>query len=43
VFEALATRIVTDLAPPPGAAGCTARLLDALEDAATTDGAIRQR
>jgi ATP-binding protein involved in chromosome partitioning len=34
VFEALAERIVTDLAPPPGAAGCTARLLEAVERAA---------
>jgi ATP-binding protein involved in chromosome partitioning len=47
VFEALATRIVSDLAPPPGAAGCTARLLDALDEAASsaaaTDGAVRRR
>jgi ATP-binding protein involved in chromosome partitioning len=33
VFAELAARVVTDLAPPPGAAGCTARMLDALERA----------
>ncbi len=30
VFATLARRVIDDLAPPPGAAGCTARLLDAL-------------
>jgi ATP-binding protein involved in chromosome partitioning len=35
VFEALASRVVTDLAPPPGVQGCTARLLDAVERAAS--------
>ena len=34
VFEDLARRVVDDLAPPPGAQGCTARLLDAVERAA---------
>jgi len=33
VFAGLAARIVADVAPPPGAAGCTARMLDALERA----------
>jgi ATP-binding protein involved in chromosome partitioning len=33
VFAELARRVVTDLAPLPGAAGCTARLLDALDGA----------
>ncbi len=31
VFHQLAKRIVTDVAPPPGAIGCSARMLDALE------------
>ena len=30
VFADLARRVIDDLAPPPGAVGCTARLLDAL-------------
>lgn len=30
VFAALADRIVRDVAPPPGAPGCSARLLDAI-------------
>ncbi len=30
-FSALAKRILTDIAPPSGAQGCTARMLDALE------------
>lgn len=30
VFSALATRILTDVAPPAGALGCSARLLDAI-------------
>jgi ATP-binding protein involved in chromosome partitioning len=34
VLRALADRIVDELAPPPGAAGCTARLLDAMDRAA---------
>lgn len=34
VFRQLATTIVTELAPPPGAQGCTARLLDQLDRAA---------
>jgi ATP-binding protein involved in chromosome partitioning len=34
VFKQLATTIVTELAPPPGAQGCTARLLDQLDRAA---------
>jgi ATP-binding protein involved in chromosome partitioning len=39
VFDALARRVVDDLAPPPGAQGCTARLLDAMERAvSSTDG-----
>lgn len=33
VVRALAERIATELAPPPGAAGCTARLLDAISRA----------
>jgi ATP-binding protein involved in chromosome partitioning len=33
VFRILAHTIVTELAPPPGAQGCTARLLDDLERA----------
>jgi ATP-binding protein involved in chromosome partitioning len=33
IFSALARRVVDDLAPPPGAQGCTARLLDAIERA----------
>jgi ATP-binding protein involved in chromosome partitioning len=33
IFSALARRVVEDLAPPPGAQGCTARLLDAIERA----------
>jgi ATP-binding protein involved in chromosome partitioning len=37
VFRSLASQVVTELAPPPGAQGCTARLLDQLERAA--DGA----
>ncbi len=32
-FRTLARRVVTDVAPPPGAAGCSARLLDALSAA----------
>ena len=32
-FRALARRVTSDLAPPPGAQGCTARLLDAMERA----------
>jgi ATP-binding protein involved in chromosome partitioning len=32
-FRTLARRIVTDVAPPPGAPGCSARLLDALSAA----------
>ncbi|HEV2427617.1 MAG TPA: P-loop NTPase, partial [Acidimicrobiales bacterium] len=32
-FRALAARIVTEIAPPPGAQGCSARLLDALSAA----------
>ena len=34
IFRSLATRVTTDIAPPPGAQGCTARLLDAMERAA---------
>jgi ATP-binding protein involved in chromosome partitioning len=34
VFRTLAHHVVTELAPPPGAQGCTARLLDRLEQAA---------
>jgi ATP-binding protein involved in chromosome partitioning len=33
VFRTLAHAVVTELAPPPGAQGCTARLLDNLERA----------
>jgi ATP-binding protein involved in chromosome partitioning len=33
IFRDLAARVTTDLAPPPGAQGCTARLLDAVERA----------
>ena len=36
VFRELARRVVDDLAPPPGAQGCTARLLDAIERAVGT-------
>jgi ATP-binding protein involved in chromosome partitioning len=36
VFRTLAHDVVTELAPPPGAQGCTARLLDRLEHAADT-------
>ncbi|HLK46471.1 MAG TPA: P-loop NTPase [Acidimicrobiales bacterium] len=32
-FRALAHRVTSDLAPPPGVQGCTARLLDAMERA----------
>jgi ATP-binding protein involved in chromosome partitioning len=33
VLRALARRVTTELAPPPGAQGCTARLLDRVEQA----------
>jgi ATP-binding protein involved in chromosome partitioning len=33
VFSDLARRVVSELAPPPGAEGCTARLLDAMQRA----------
>ncbi len=36
VFSELARRVVGELAPPPGAQGCTARLLDAMERAVET-------
>lgn len=39
VLRDLARRVVDDLAPPPGAQGCTARLLDAIERAVGTTGA----
>lgn len=37
-FAALAARVATDLAPPPGASGCTARLLDAMARAVDAPG-----
>jgi ATP-binding protein involved in chromosome partitioning len=37
VFHELAQRILGDVAPPVGALGCSARLLDAIERAVTTD------
>lgn len=36
VFHQLAQRIVSDVAPPVGAAGCSARMLDSLERAVAT-------
>ena len=36
VFHQLAQRIVSDIAPPVGAAGCSARMLDSLERAVAT-------
>ncbi|HUV57966.1 MAG TPA: P-loop NTPase [Acidimicrobiales bacterium] len=38
IFHQLATVIVTDIAPPAGAAGCSARMLDALERAVEAGG-----
>src|ERR1017187_1840001 len=37
VFHQLAQRILTDVAPPVGALGCTARLLDSIERAVATN------
>jgi ATP-binding protein involved in chromosome partitioning len=37
VFHELAQRILNDVAPPVGALGCSARLLDAIERAVTSD------
>jgi ATP-binding protein involved in chromosome partitioning len=36
VFHLLAQRILTDVAPPVGAVGCSARMLDAMEKAVAT-------
>jgi len=36
VFHQLAQRILTDVAPPVGAVGCSARMLDAIEKAVAT-------
>jgi hypothetical protein len=36
VFHQLAQRILNDVAPPVGALGCTARLLDSIERAVAT-------
>jgi ATP-binding protein involved in chromosome partitioning len=36
VFHALAQRILNDVAPPVGALGCSARLLDSIEQAVAT-------
>jgi ATP-binding protein involved in chromosome partitioning len=36
VFHQLAQRILTDVAPPVGAVGCSARMLDAMEKAVAT-------
>lgn len=36
LFDVMATRLVTEIIPPPGAAGCTARMLDALNEAVRT-------
>lgn len=36
LFTGLATRLATEIAPPLGAAGCSARLLDAIERAVAT-------
>jgi ATP-binding protein involved in chromosome partitioning len=33
IFDPLAARIVAEIAPPPGATGCSARMLDAIEAA----------
>jgi ATP-binding protein involved in chromosome partitioning len=37
VFHALAQRILNDVAPPVGALGCSARLLDSIEQAVATN------